>query len=82
MIRKIEVVKHGHQFQVMAWFRAPMEDMFETIFHPALFRNEDRATAFMAKIKKGNPDLSKWILPTDVSSYIRNEVNPAVYSVI
>lgn len=82
MIRKIEVVKNGNQFQVMAWFRAPMEDMFETIFHPALFRSEDRATAFMKKIKKGNPNLSNWILPTDITSHIQSKVNPGIYSVI
>lgn len=70
-------------YRVVAHYRGWFEDNFEPIEHPALFRNYDAAENFAKKIKTA-PKLNfkNWILPTSPASYIRNDVNPPLYSVI
>lgn len=95
MIKRIEVIKVDFkgapsQYCVRAVIRPAMEDNFEMIDHPALFRDAKSAEALAGKIdladKKAYPkcgiDLSKWILPVSEASYVRNDVNPSRYSVI
>ena len=95
MIKKIKVTKVEFknapaQFCVQAVVRPAMEDNFEVIFHPALFRDSAKAEKFAAKVLKAaraawpnaGLNLSQWILPTSEASYIRNDVNPGRYSLI
>jgi len=95
MIKKVQVAKVEFknaptQFCVQAVVRPAMEDNFEVISHPALFRDQNKAERFAAKVLKSaraawpsaGLDLALWILPTSQASYIRNEVNPGRYSAI
>lgn len=95
MIHSMQITKRKFknapaQFCVQAVVRPAMEDNFEVITHPALFRDEAKAERFAAKVLTAarsawpsvGVDLSLWILPTSEASYIRNEINPGHYSVI
>ena len=89
-VAKVEFKNAPVQFCVQAVVRPAMEDNFEVITHPALFRDEAKAERFAAKVLTAarstwpnvGVDLSLWILPTSEASYIRNKINPGHYSVI
>jgi hypothetical protein len=95
MIKRIQVIKVDFknapsQYCVRAVIRPAMEDNFEMIDHPALFRDAKSAEVFAKKIdmadKKAYPkcgiNLSQWICPTSEASYVRNDINPSRYSII
>lgn len=82
-VYSVEVIARMGGFVVQGYYRAPFEDNFEPIVHPAVFEQVSRANAFAEKVKVApNVTLKEWILPTDITSYIRNEVNPAYYCVL
>lgn len=70
-------------YSVIALYRAPFEDMFEQITHPAVFADKERAERFCEKVKNNLPKInfSNWILPTDITAHIQAVKNPDRYLV-
>lgn len=79
-------------YHVTALYRPPMEDMWESLDHVAVFRTKERAEAFMAKVVKANRqaypflglDFKNWKIPTSEASPIHRKIEeqPGYYSVI
>lgn len=74
-------------FHVAAVYRAPFDDMFDTIDHPAVFSTRERAEAFAVKLQAKNIrhelNLGNWIFSNHPCAGVQRTVNsPAFYSVL
>jgi hypothetical protein len=63
----IGVAPRENGFQVVALVRPPFEDMFQRIYHPAIFRDEGRAERFAMRVRKSYREFDMRVWGTDQS---------------
>lgn len=57
-----------NNFRVVAMIRPPMEDMWQRVYHPAIFRDEARAERFAERVRKSYRELDMRVWGTDQST--------------
>jgi hypothetical protein len=81
-----DVTKFNGGFHVVSSVTDSSDGIFDSIVHPAVFRDEDKAARFMEKIKRSRIpiDLNNWRIGDHPSaSYQRkDENNPCFYGVV
>jgi hypothetical protein len=67
-MQHINVAPTQHGFQVTALVRPPFEDMWQLVWHPAVFRHEGHAERFAIQIRKSHRDLDMRLWRTEQST--------------